>query len=124
MIGVLGRDPFGLRLDEAVRSEQVNRRSLVVIRYKRVEDVKGCQMLFIGDSETRRLPSILTKLAGRSILTVSDIDSFAGAGGMVRFVTVKHSVQLEINLEALNAAKLTMSSKLLRAAQILPGGRK
>jgi len=55
---------------------------------------------------------------------VSDIDSFASQGGMVHFVTADKSVQLQINLDALKAAKLTMSSKLLRAAEIVSSKKK
>src|SRR5687767_223921 len=38
VIGVLGEDPFGAYLDETVRGETVNNRSLVVHRYRRVEE--------------------------------------------------------------------------------------
>ena len=124
VIGVLGRDPFGSILDEAVRGEHVNQRPLVVIRFKRVEDIKACQVLFIGDSETKRLPAILAKLAGRSILTVSDMDGFTSQGGMVRYLTSTNGVQLEVNLEAVKAAKLLMSSKLLRTAEIVSTKKK
>jgi hypothetical protein len=39
VIGVLGDDPFGSSLDDAVRGELVNNHPLVIQRYRRVEDV-------------------------------------------------------------------------------------
>jgi hypothetical protein len=75
--------------------------------------------LFIPTTETPRLARILERLAGRSILTVGEAEGFASASGMIRFVTVRNKVRLRINVEAANAARLTISSKLLRQAEIV-----
>jgi hypothetical protein len=123
VIGILGEDPFGAYLDDAVRGEKVRNRTLVVRRFSRVEDVSECQILFISGSEDTRLEQILASLKGRSILTVSDLDGFSRMGGMIRFVTEKSRIRLKINLEAAKAAGLTISSKLLRPAQIVSGER-
>lgn len=123
VIGVLGSDPFGATLDEVVRGESVNGRALTVRRFQKAEDVDDCQILFVGRSETARLPEILQRLKGRSILTVGDIDGFGRAGGMIRFVLVENKIRLRINVEAARAAGLTISSKLLRPAQIVTDGQ-
>src|SRR5438034_4783465 len=51
VIGVLGSDPFGKVLDELVQNEFVRNRKLVVERYRRVEEIKTCHILFISQSE-------------------------------------------------------------------------
>jgi uncharacterized protein DUF4154 len=122
VIGVLGRDPFGAYLDETVRGERVNNRSLVVQRYGRVEDIDTCHILFISRSEGDRLEEILARLRGRSILTVADAEGFALPGVMIRLVTVENKIRLRINLEVAQAANLRISSKLLRAAEIVASG--
>jgi hypothetical protein len=119
IIGILGKDPFGDLLDDAVRAQRVNNHPLLIERFKHASDVKVCQILYISDSETRRLSRILAELKGRSILTVSDMADFAPRGGMVCLSNQSNSVQLQVNLGELNAARLTMSSKLLRAADIV-----
>lgn len=124
VIGVLGRDSIGPLLDEVVRGEQVNDRPLQVVRFNRVEDITNCQILFISESESPRLAAILAKLDGRSILTVGDMDGFTEKGGMIRFMTVNNHIQLRVNLEAIKAAKLILSSKLLRTAEIVSTTRK
>ncbi|TAK92750.1 MAG: YfiR family protein [Verrucomicrobia bacterium] len=123
VIGVLGADPFGPQLDATVRDEKINGRSLQVQRYRRVEDIGACHILFISRSESPRLEPILASLKGRSILTVSDVDNFASRGGMIRFVTDKNKIRLRINLEVAKAANLTISSKLLRPAEIVGSGK-
>jgi len=72
VIGILGDDPFGAYLDEAVRGEEVNGHPLVVNRYKHIDDVKACHILFINAAETHQLKQVFANLKSRSILTVSD----------------------------------------------------
>lgn len=122
IIGVLGEDPFGPYLDKTVRDETVNNRPFVVRRYRRVEEIETCHVLFISRSEAARLEQILARLKDRNILTVGDIDGFAGRGGMIRFVKKANKIRLRVNLEATKTAHLTISSKLLRPAEIITPG--
>jgi hypothetical protein len=119
VIGVLGDDPFGPGLDEAVREERVNDRSIVVRRYRTVEEIGECHVLFVAQSAAGNLNGILTALGQRPILTVSDLENFSRGGGMIRFVTQNGKIRLRINLGAARAAGLTISSKLLRPAEIV-----
>jgi hypothetical protein len=120
VIGVLGDDPFGALLDDAVRDEIVNGRKFVVERYRRVEDIKICHILFISQSETRRLDKIVATLKGKPVLTVSEIDNSAYNGVRVQFITENNKIRFRINMDSLKEANLTMSSKLLRVAEIIP----
>jgi hypothetical protein len=122
-ICILGEDPFGGYLDETVRGETVANHPLTVRRYRRVNEIKGCHILFVSRQEQGHLSEILDSLKGHSVLTVSDAERFASRGGMIRFVTDHNRIRLRINLEAARAANLTLSSKLLRPAQIVPAGK-
>ena len=118
VIGVLGEDPGGPYLDETVRGDKVNGHPLTVPRYRRGNDIKSCQVLFISRSEADRLDQIFASLRGRSILTVGDTDDFLARGGMIRLATEKNKVRMHIKPDAARAANLTVSSKLLRLAEI------
>ena len=122
VIGVLGSDPFGDYLDETVRGETVNGRPLQVRRYASVDEVSNCHVLFISHSEATRQAAILSKLKGKSILTVGEDDGFVSAGGMIRFLTVSNKIRLRIGLASAQQAALTLSSKLLRPADIVTNG--
>jgi len=117
VIGVLGENPFGTYLDETVRGEKVKDRPLVVQRYRRVGEIKTCHVLFISRSETDRLEQIIASVKGRNILTAGDAEDFALRGGMIQLVTEKNKIRMRINLQAVKAANLTISSKLLRVAE-------
>jgi hypothetical protein len=122
VIGVLGSDPFGTTLDEIVRGETVNGRPLAVRRYESVEQIDACHILFIGRSQDKQLDAVLAALKERNVLTVGDFEGFAQRGGIIRFVTVGNKIRLRVNLAAAQDAKLTISSKLLRPAQIVARG--
>lgn len=120
VIGVIGDDPFGRILDEIVAGEQVNGHRLIVRRLALPHLKEGgvCHILFISSSEARRLRPILRQVGGRPILTVSDVPQFIDAGGAIGFTT-EGRVRLVINPVALRAARLGVSSKLLRLAEVV-----
>lgn len=121
VIGVLGDNPFGTFLDDAVHGEMIGGRPVTVRFYHSVNEVKDCQILFICASEEGRMSSILESLRGRKILTVSDVEAFARRGGVIQFATEHNRIHLKINLLAANQASVELSSKLLRSAEIING---
>jgi hypothetical protein len=122
VVGILGPDPFKAYLDEVVKGEKVDGHPIVVARYGRVEDVKDCHLLFVGGADSDRIAAILPSLKSRRILTVGESELFARNGGMVSFVTRQGRIRLKINLDAVQAARLGVSSKLLRLAEIVTPG--
>jgi len=124
VIGVLGDDPFGAVLDDAVRGEIANGRKFVVERYRRVEDIKACHILFISQSETRRLAKIVAALKRKPVLTASEIDNSAYNGVCVQFITENNKIRFRVNLDSLKEADITMSSQLLRLSETIPAPTK
>ena len=119
VIGILGSDPFGARMDEAVRGEVINQHPLVIRRFRNAADVGNCQILFIDRSEGEHVKPILASLDHRNILTVADLEGAAGRGVMIEFTTENNRIRLRINPDAAKGAGLTISSKLLRPAEIV-----
>jgi len=118
-IGILGQDPFGSYLDQTIAGEKANGHSLIVRRYRNIDEIRTCHILFISKSEANDMGPILSGLKGRNILTVSDAGNFIQEGGMVKFITVNNKIKLQINPEAVKNAGLTISSKLLTLAEIV-----
>jgi hypothetical protein len=119
VIGVLGDDPFGAFLDEAVVGEKINQHPLIVRRFQRVDEIDAVHVLFVSRSEQSHLKQIFSALKGRSILLVGEPEGFAVQGGTIRFVTENNKVRMRINLNAAKNSRLVISSKLLRAAEIV-----
>lgn len=116
---VLGEDPFGRMLEETAKSRPQQTKLIEIHRSRRAEDAAGFQMVYISDSERNRLPDILGSLAGKSVLTVSDVAGFAERGGIIGFVIENKRVRFEINDDAARRGGLDISSRLLNLARIV-----
>lgn len=119
VIGILGNDPFGAHLDEAMRGEKIDQHPLLVRRIRTAAEIGDCQILFIDRSESAQFEQTLAALDHRSTLTVSELERSAERGVMLQFVTENNRIRLRINVDAARAAGLTISSKLLRSAEIV-----
>lgn len=116
IFGVLGVDPFGPHLEQAIAGKTVNNRPFVIKRFATLQAVEPCHILFISVSEQARLPQILAALKNKNTLTISEVEGFLTLGGMINFVTVNNKVRFEIYQTAAERVGLKLSSKLLSLA--------
>jgi hypothetical protein len=115
-IGVVGDDPFGRDLDNSVKDKVLSGHPITVKRVDWRDELQGFHILFVSASEQRHLTDILRKLESSSALTVSDLDGFCTAGGMIGFVVDKDRVRFEVNADIAQRRGLRISSKLLSLA--------
>lgn len=118
VIGVVGEDPFGTFLKEAVEGETYHGRPIKIEHYRSAREIKHCHLLFIGRSETAQLNSILGVVSGKSVVTVGETDDFLDRGGMIALPAERNRVRLRMNPKMLREASLEVSSKLLRLADV------
>lgn len=116
VIGILGENPFGNYLDELVKGEKVAGRRIVVRKFKELDEIKYCNILFINVPHAREAAR---SLRNKSILTISEENNFAREGGMVRFFTANNKIRFQINPAAARGAGISISAKLLRVADIV-----
>jgi hypothetical protein len=119
VIGILGEDPFGARIDDVIRNERIADHPLVVRRFRHADALGDCQMLFIGRDESAEFAQVLARLSHRPVLVVSEIEASAEHGAMIQFATESSHVRLRIDADAAHAAGLVISSKLLHLAEIV-----
>jgi YfiR/HmsC-like len=122
VIAVVGKDPFGPTLDEIVHGESVNGHPLSIERFRNASEIRDCQILFIPAAEITHLDDILVALKGRSVLTVTDAEEAVPRGVIIALVKRDNRIRLRIDLQAARASNLTISSKLLRPAEIVEAG--
>ena len=118
-IGVLGQNPFGSALEEAVHGETAHGRKLVVQYANRLSELRECQLIFIGESEKGRIADILKELASAAILTISELPEFARQGGIIRLYNDGRKVRFVINLQAAQRRNLKLDAQLLSLAKIV-----
>jgi hypothetical protein len=120
----IGADPFHGSLDAALSGKTVGARSLRVMHYRQLQDMRGCQVLFIGEGEHKLVPPLLTSLKGIPALTVGESQDFVQDGGMIGFLLEEDKIRFEINLDAAEHARLKVSSRLLALAKRVIGGQR
>jgi hypothetical protein len=120
----IGEDPFHGALDASLSGKTIGARPFRVQHFKEQQDIRGCQILFIGAGEKRLLSAVLASLKGNSVLTVGESEHFVQDGGMIGFLLEENKIRFEINLEAAEYAKLKMSSRLLALAKTVIGGHR
>ena len=121
-LGVVGKDPFGDTLEETVRGKTVHGKKLVIRRFRQVEELEPCHILFISSSVASRLPEILERLRGLPVLTVGETKRFTHVGGVINFFVERKMVRFEINAAAAERAGLRVSSRLLSLAKLVGDG--
>jgi hypothetical protein len=119
---VYGSDPFGTDLDTVVDGEAVGGRPLAVRRLRDTREFRDCQILYIARDAAHETEQILAALDRNSTLTVSDVEGAVRRGVMIRMMTVGGKIRLRVDVEAARAAHLTISSNLLRSAEIVGPG--
>lgn len=109
-ICILGGDPFGRTIDDAVRGQQVDGHPLRVRRLAAPGRAGGCHVAFVQGGAP-----MLQGLHGKPVLTVTDSRG-GGQAGMIHFVVRQGRVRFNID-EALAARSgVGISSRLLGIA--------
>src|SRR6266850_2672266 len=116
-IAVFGEDEFTVKLRSLLSDKKAHGRSFEVKRISSSQEAKNCQIVFISNSESRRVPQLLDATRKSPVLTIGETDQFLDAGGMINFVFEDTQLRFEVNPEAAQKAKLEISSKLLRLAK-------
>jgi hypothetical protein len=97
----------------------VNQRVIAVRTVTMGAELDTCALVFVNGRERAAWPRLRAELSRRSILTVSDYEGFARAGGMLEFTRVQSRVGVAVNIEAANAAHLRIQDRLLRLATMV-----
>lgn len=115
-ICIIGKNPFGNALEQAVIGQTVQGRAFTV---RQVTEAPGCQVLFVSSSERKRLPDILRQAKPPGVLTVGECDNFTAEGGVMNFRIQDGTVKIQVNVDAAAQQQIRISSKLLGLAEIV-----
>jgi hypothetical protein len=121
-ICVVGDDRFARALDPTIAGESVQGRPMIRVDPPAPDAVSECQILYVGRQEPARASRALAAARKGHTLTVGDPPNFLQEGGAVRFLLEGGRVRFDVNLDAVEQAGLSMSSKLLRVARRVEGG--
>jgi hypothetical protein len=119
-ICTLGDSPLGSAVEKLPRTLADGRR-IDLRTLSGNADSSECEFLFIGRSEADNLDTLFRRMQGRRLVTVSDIEGFAQAGGIVEFSLRSDGsgVLILINRKAAQKQGIEFNAQLLRLARIV-----
>jgi hypothetical protein len=120
LICILGKG----RLSKAVETLQgkpVRGRTIIIRSITQASEAANCQIVVLAESERKQFAALLGKTQQYQLMTISDDDGFAKAGGVVGFFVEEGKVRLEINATAAHRHKLRIDAQVLKLARIVQG---
>jgi len=117
-VGVIGQTSFN-RYFEEIPDLQVGGRKVVVLELSANPSAKmlhSCQVLFIPSSHSDEVQSILEKLEGAPVLTISDVEGFLEKGGMIEFFTRRNRIRFAVHRQRAGDVGITFRAQMLKMA--------
>jgi hypothetical protein len=118
-IGVTGPGNSGPVLKKILEGKSTNGRKIAVVLHPSPEEIRDCDLVYVTENSPRDIHSVLRSISGRPILTVGEGSEFARSGGMIALVRAQDQMELDVNVDALEAAQLQVSSAVLRLAVVV-----
>jgi len=117
-ICVVGNDPFGDFLDNAVVGRRFGNHPFEVHRLDSLTPDADCQIAFLSRVPSQSISQALEAVRGKPVLTVVD-STVPDRGGIMQFVVKHGRVRFDIDTAAAARNHLTISSKLLNLALVV-----
>jgi hypothetical protein len=123
VVGIFGGENVVAEFSTMSEGKVVDGHPIKFVRVTTIAQCRGCHILFVGSSESRQTPEILSSLKGANVLTVGESEQFIEQGGMINLARRDRRIALEVNLDATRQTQLKISSKLMALATV-KGGKK
>lgn len=117
VICVLGDAAVSDALARAVAGRQLMERPIAVTPVAAAAPKRGCRILYVSGVPVRAAADVVGDLRDEPVLTISNIEGFASAGGMTQFFFEHGQLRFRIHNESAKRAGLLISSKLLIMAR-------
>ncbi len=115
-ICIVGDDPFGALIDDAIAGEQVDGRRLRVVRLQAISSDSECHIAYFAGSTSQSTSDALAAVEDAPVLTVTDAEFESSARGAIHFVVEDDRVRFHIDEAAAAKSDLALSSRLLGVA--------
>ena len=115
---VLGDAAFSGVLETYVKGHPVDGHDIIVSPVAEAR-ARPCHILYISGVSAKRAAQVVADLNGAPVLTVSDLNDFALAGGMAQLYVEGGTIRFKVNIDSTRSSRLQFSSKLLALATLI-----
>lgn len=96
-IGVWGGSKITSILEAVAASKQIGTRPLVIRKISGINDIKGCQILFLAAESKNQLKASLSNSNGQHVLVVTDSPGMIKNGAGINFLMNNGKVHYELS---------------------------
>jgi hypothetical protein len=121
VVGIVGPDPFGQAAEATFAGKTVGAHPVVVRRLASPEESGAVQILFVASPSDREAQRAVRAAQGKPVFTVADGEGAASRGSILTFHLKENRVRFDVNLAPARAARLKISSQLLKLALSVEG---
>jgi hypothetical protein len=122
MVCVAGRPEFLETLRRTIEGKQVDAHPVVVSEFRPSGSRQNCRLVYVATNHRQEIAATLAAMGGTGALTIGESAHFLELGGSVKLAMVDGRVTFQANLDALEHAGISISSKLLRFGQLYSKG--
>lgn len=116
-LGVVSADPgVADSLLAAVDGKSVGGHPLAVRRFATPGEARACHVLYVEGVPPVEVERLVERFRKSPVLTVGNTPAFLTQGGVIHLFTEDNKMRFEVNLRAMEAARLKISSQLLKMA--------
>ncbi len=102
-----------------ISEKKIGPRGLNIVDITRSRKIVPCHIIFLGNQDRIRLSQIHAATAGKPILTIDDINHLTTFKSIVNLQKGDDKIELNINLNLAEQARLKISSRVLKLAHIV-----
>jgi hypothetical protein len=113
VICIVGKDPLGPALDQAIAGQKAAGRPIVARRLAKAAREAGCQIIYLGGAPAPLVKDTLAAVHGSPVLTVTDNP---GPPGIIDLAFDRGLLRFRVDDQLAADGGLTLSSKFLSLA--------
>jgi hypothetical protein len=117
VIGVLGSSSVADELDVYATGKKVGIQDIQIKRYKTIQEITTCHILFIPFSRTKQLIEIQQAMQGKNVLLITEKNGALNEGSAINFVLLADKIRFEVQTDNITKYGLKYSSKLQEMAK-------
>ena len=97
-IGVLGDSPINTHLEKMASSKKAGARTIRIIRFSNVDDIRPTDILFISKSVEDSVESFVVTTSNNHTLTITEKEGEGMAGSAINFIEKNGKLAFELNV--------------------------
>jgi len=115
VISVIGENPFNGKLKKFAsdKNHTIKKKQVIVKNIQTIEEIDGCDILFISHSERYDISKIIKYTRKKSILTIGDYKGYVEKGVMIGLIQKGEYIKFYINKKEADQSGFYINSQLL-----------